>query len=106
MYHFYLGDPIELLQLYPDGNGKLFKIGSRLKKDMTPQLLVPKNVWQGSRLIKDGEFALLGTTMDIAYDPSDFENADRAQLIRAYPAFEKIITSLTNYLYKLCFGAF
>src|SRR5512146_1935857 len=30
IFHFYLGDPVEMLQLFSDGTGKLVRIGSDL----------------------------------------------------------------------------
>ncbi len=27
MFHFYLGDPVEMLQLYPDGGSAVFTLG-------------------------------------------------------------------------------
>ena len=31
IFHFYLGDPVEMLQLYPDGRSVLFTLGSDLQ---------------------------------------------------------------------------
>jgi predicted cupin superfamily sugar epimerase len=41
MYHHYLGDPVEVLLLFKDGNGKVERVGSDLVKGMRPQLLIP-----------------------------------------------------------------
>ena len=30
IFHFYLGDPVEMLQLYPDGTGKVVRTGVRI----------------------------------------------------------------------------
>src|ERR1035438_4967125 len=30
VFHFYLGDPVEMLQLYPDGRSALFTLGPNL----------------------------------------------------------------------------
>ena len=54
MFHFYLGDPVEMLQLYPDGRSALFTLGPDLAAGQHVQLLVPSGVWQGMRLIGDG----------------------------------------------------
>lgn len=63
VYHFYLGDPVDLVQLYPDGSDTVLTLGTDLLQGMHLQQVVPQGVWQGSRLRPGGRFALLGTTM-------------------------------------------
>src|ERR1700678_1964058 len=41
MFHFYLGDPVEMLQLYPDGSSAVFVLGSDLAAGQHVQLVVP-----------------------------------------------------------------
>ena len=59
IFHFYLGDPVEMLQLHPDGRSALFTLGPDLAAGQHVQLVVPAGVWQGTRLIGDGKMALL-----------------------------------------------
>ena len=62
---------------------------------MSPQVVVPRGVWQGSRLLAGGTFALLGTTMAWGFDVADFEVGDRQFLMQGYPAFTELIKTLT-----------
>src|ERR1700684_4274757 len=67
IFHFYLGDPVEMLQLLPDGGSALVTLGPDLQAGQHVQLVVPAGVWQGTRLIDDGgagdgKVALLGCT--------------------------------------------
>jgi predicted cupin superfamily sugar epimerase len=96
IFHFYLGDPVELLQLYPDGKGKVTVLGPDVFKGMKPQLVVDKNIWQGARVAKGGKFALLGTTVAPGFDYADFESGKRGELIKDYPTFKELITILTK----------
>jgi len=96
IYHFYLGDPVELLQLRPDGFGTMITLGPRLEQGMSVQHVVSQGWWQGSRLRPGGRFALLGTTMAPGFDVADFEVAARAPLLRAYPQFTDLILALTK----------
>src|SRR3954453_14285649 len=41
LYHHYLGDPLEVLMLLPDGSGRVVVVGSDLLAGMRPQLLIP-----------------------------------------------------------------
>lgn len=96
VYHFYLGDPVEMLQLRPDGSSKVVTLGPDILSGMQPQLVVPRGVWQGSRLAPGGEFALLGTTMSPGFDPADFELGQREALLKAYPESHELIVALTR----------
>ena len=63
MFHFYLGDPVEMLQLLPDGRSAVVTLGPDLAAGQSVQVVVPAGVWQGTRLVGDGEVALLGCTV-------------------------------------------
>lgn len=96
IFHFYLGDPVEMLQLFPDGSGRIVTLGQDLQEGMRPQVVVRKGVWQGSRLVSGGRFALLGTTVAPGFDFADYEHGRRADLLRSHPAFRDLILSLTS----------
>ncbi len=96
IYHFYLGDPVEMLLLFPDGSHKVQILGSDLEGGHYVQFVAPGGVWQGSRMRTGGRYALLGTTMAPAYDPSDFELGDCAALTRQYPVCAPLIAALTR----------
>jgi uncharacterized protein len=96
VFHFYLGDPVEMLQLDPrSGEGRLVVLGSDLPAGQQPQVVVPRGVWQGCRLRPGGAFALLGTTMAPGFDFADYEHADPAALAAAFPAFSEAIRRLS-----------
>jgi predicted cupin superfamily sugar epimerase len=95
VFHFYLGDPVEMLQLGPDGAGRTLVLGIDLAGGQRPQVLAPRGVWQGSRLLPGGRFALLGCTVAPGFDYADYQHGDRAALVAAYPAFRARIEALT-----------
>jgi len=95
IYHFYLGDPVRMLQLYPDGRVRTMILGQDLAAGQHPQLTVPREVWQGSFLNEGGKFALMGTTMAPGFDNTDYEGGDRKLLIEKYPGYAELITRLT-----------
>ena len=96
MFHFYLGDPAEMLQLHPGGGGRVHVMGTDVAAGMRPQVLVPRGVWQGTRLVTGGRLALLGTTVSPGFDFADYEHGDRVALLAAYPAFAEWIAALTR----------
>ena len=96
IYHFYLGDPAEMLILKPDGTGETLLMGQDIVSGMCLQHVVPAGVWQGSRLVPGGKFALLGTTMAPGFHPADFELGAREELSARYRAYAKLIAVLTR----------
>ncbi len=95
IFHFYLGDPVIMLQLHPDGTSEVTTIGSKIDKGQQLQVIVPKGTWQGSLLKQGGNFALMGVTVSPGFDFSDYESAERASLINAYPDEKDLIIRLT-----------
>jgi predicted cupin superfamily sugar epimerase len=72
MFHFYLGDPVTMLQLYPDG------------------------IWQGSFVQPGGKFALMSCSVSPAFDENDFELGNRDTLLNHYPDLREYILKLTR----------
>jgi predicted cupin superfamily sugar epimerase len=98
IFHFYRGDPVEMLHLYPDGSGKRLLFGNEPERGMQPQVLIPTGVWQGARLLPGGTlgFSLMGTTVAPAYEYSDYQSGSRQELTRQYPEFKELITALAR----------
>ena len=96
MYHFYLGDPVEMLLLKPDGTVETVLLGQNISAGMRVQHAVAGGTWQGSRLAPGGKFALLGTTMAPGFDPKEYEPGKRDALSAQYPAYAPLIAFLTK----------
>jgi uncharacterized protein len=60
-------------------------LGSDITGGMKLQHVVRGGVWQGSRLLKGGDYALLGTTMAPGFDYQDFAKGHTEELIAKYP---------------------
>lgn len=95
VFHFYLGSPVRMLQLWPDGSGKEVILGSDIGAGQVPQLVVPGGVWQGTKLLGADGFALLGCTVAPGFDYADYRSAARAELAAKWPAFAERIAELT-----------
>ena len=95
VFHFYLGSPVKMLQLRPDGSGKELILGPDLAAGQVPQLVVPGGVWQGTRFLGEAGFALLGCTVAPGFDYADYKSASRAELTARWPAFAEEIAKLT-----------
>lgn len=96
LFHFYLGDPVEMLQLFPDGSSAVITLGQDLLAGQQVQLLVPSGVWQGMRLIGSGKLALLGCTVVPGFNFADYHNAPYEELSVKWPAQSARIRALTR----------
>jgi hypothetical protein len=96
MFHFYLGDPVEMLQLHPDGSSAVLTLGRDLEGGQHVQMVVPTGVWQGTRLIGDGKVALLGCTVTPGFDFADYRSASYEELAAKWPAEASRIKALTR----------
>jgi predicted cupin superfamily sugar epimerase len=95
IFHFYLGDPVEMFRIGDKGGEKVI-IGSDLLKGHQLQVVVPSGMWQGTRLSKGGGFALLGTTVFPGFEFCDFELAERSKLLKLYPSLSEDIIRYTR----------
>ena len=62
LYHHYLGDPLEVLMLYPDGGGAVATVGSDLGAGQSPQLFLQGGTFHPSRLAPGANYGPLAST--------------------------------------------
>jgi uncharacterized protein len=96
VFHFYAGDAVEMLQLMEGGRGCVVRIGNDLAAGERPQVVVPRGVWQGSRLVAGGKWALLGCTVSPGFEFEDYEAGTRAELCAGWGEFAEMIGELTR----------
>jgi uncharacterized protein len=96
VFHFYLGDPVEMLQLWPSGRSTLVTLGPDLLAGQQVQVVVPAGVWQGTRLIGDGKVALLGCTVSPGFDYADYISGSYEELAAKWPEAAERIRALTR----------
>jgi predicted cupin superfamily sugar epimerase len=96
IFHFYLGDPITMLQLHADGSSEVITLGRDILNGQRVQVTVPKDSWQGSFLNQGGDFALMGTTIAPGFEFADFEPASKEELLEQHPNQRELILRLTR----------
>jgi hypothetical protein len=97
LWHFYLGDPIELLLLSPDGTDELITLGQDVLAGQRVQTVVPAGTWMGARLRPGGEYGVYGNTMAPGFVLTDFEGASSDELIARWPKRAEMIRALTRH---------
>jgi predicted cupin superfamily sugar epimerase len=96
IYHFYLGDSVTMLLLFPSGENRIITLGCDIMSGQELQVMVPRDTWQGSFLNEGGDYALMGTTVAPGFDYDDFEAGNREKLIEAFPEQKELIEKLTR----------
>jgi predicted cupin superfamily sugar epimerase len=96
IFHHYLGGAVEMLQLFEDGSSKVTVIGKDIAAGEVLQHVVPRGVWQGSRMLREGEWALLGCTVSPGFEFEDYSDAGAEELIAKWPGEAERIRRLTR----------
>jgi predicted cupin superfamily sugar epimerase len=99
VWHFYLGDPVELLELHADGRSERVVLGHDVLAGQRVQHVVAAQTWMGAHLLPgggDAGWALFGTTMAPGFTAEDYEGGTAAELAAAYPAEADLIARLTR----------
>jgi uncharacterized protein len=96
LYHHYLGDPLEVLMLFPDGTGKVVTVGSDLGVGQRPQLFLPGGTFHTSRLADEASYALLASTEWPGVERPDVEHGDIEALMKDFPDFLEEIQAYTR----------
>lgn len=95
VWHFYAGDPIRLVLLYPDNTSKEIILGNDFSKGHLVQFTVPANVWQAGEIVKGGQWGLFGCTMSPGFTGEIFEGGHYSDLIQNFPDREVDIKKLS-----------
>ncbi len=85
LYHYYLGDPLELFLLHANGTTERLIVGPDLRNGQHVQLLIPGNTFHTARLLGQGHWFLGGSTEWPGVVPADVEIGDIEALAKKYP---------------------
>jgi len=85
IWHFYLGDPLELLLLAPDGTSRTVVLGPDVLGGQQPQTTVPAGTWMGGRVVAGGAWTFFGCTMAPGFTYEGYEHGDADELTARYP---------------------
>lgn len=96
IWYFCMGDPSEQLLLFPDGRSAVLTMGTGLLHGQQLSSIVPAGVWQGTRLLPGGKYAVFGVSMPRGYSAEIYEQGDQAILAEQYPAMKEIIEAFQD----------
>lgn len=99
VWHFYHGNPIELIAIDLDGALHQLPLGTDLGRGELPQRTVPRGWWFGARMSKetaDFDHSLVGCTVAPGFSFSGFEIGTRAALCQTFPQHQDVIAAFTR----------
>ncbi|GHA43053.1 cupin domain-containing protein [Streptomyces purpurascens] len=94
IWHFYLGDPLELLLLAPDGSTRTVVLGPDVLGGQHVQFTVPAGTWMGGRT--HGQWTLFGCTMAPGFTFEGYEHGDERELTARFPTEADRIAELSR----------
>jgi predicted cupin superfamily sugar epimerase len=86
LYHYYLGDPLEVFLLHTDGHTERIIVGPDLRNGHRVQLLIPGNTFHTARLIGRRQWFLGASTEWPGVVPADVEIGNLDELAGIYPS--------------------
>ena len=96
LWHFHLGGPLAIAQIYPDGRTENTILGTDIRAGQRLQHAVPAGCWFGACPGEGTEFSFVGCTVSPGFDFADFELGSRAELLRRFPGAAELINKLTD----------
>jgi predicted cupin superfamily sugar epimerase len=95
LWHFYAGDPLIIYEIDRDGKMKEHLLGNEPEKGQSLFCVIKGGNWFGSRVADSGEYGLAGCTVAPGFDFSDFELADKENLLQLYPLYADLVRQMT-----------
>ena len=86
LYHYYLGDPLEVLRLHGDGTTKRVVVGPNLRGGEQLQLFIPSNTFRTARLMGRRHWFLGASTEWPGVVPADVETGNVDELVAKFPS--------------------
>jgi predicted cupin superfamily sugar epimerase len=86
LYHYYLGDPLEVFMLHADGSSERVVVGPDMRGGEHLQVRIPGNTFQTARVIGRRQWFLGGSTEWPGVVPADVEIGNVDELAGSYPA--------------------
>jgi predicted cupin superfamily sugar epimerase len=86
LYHYYMGDPIEVIMLKSGGEIERVTVGPDLRAGQVLQLFIPGNTFHTARILSKRDWFLGASTEWPGVEPQDVEIGKLDELAAKYPS--------------------
>jgi predicted cupin superfamily sugar epimerase len=94
LWHFHSGGSLSIYILDAFGLS-ICKLGANVEAGESLQIVIPAGCWFGAKVNEPNSYVLAGCTVSPGFDFSDFELANRDELLKEFPFHEDIVRMLT-----------
>ena len=94
MWYYHDGQAITIYCIAPDGKYSAVKLGKNVSAGEFMQFKVPKHTIFASEVTKPNSFCLVSCVVSPGFDYHDFEMLKKADLLKQYPEYKKVIERL------------
>ena len=96
-WHFYLGSPVRIHCISPEGIYLAVELGRDLRQGQVLQFTIPRNCWFAAQNLDGNTFSLVGCTVAPGFEFADFELGNIEQLSRSFPQHKALIRKFTRH---------
>ena len=96
LWNFYLGGPLQLFQISPDGEFTTITLGANITAGQEVAHVFPKGHWIGAKPMEGSGFSLVSCITAPGFTFDDWEKGQRELLLKQFPHLEKTILILTD----------
>jgi len=93
LWNFYLGEPLELFNISPDGVFEKCILGHDILNGQKLAYVFPKNHWIGAKTVQNSSFALVSCVTAPGFTFSDWELGEKQSLCDKFPHLRKFLES-------------
>ncbi|MEL6368179.1 MAG: cupin domain-containing protein [Pseudomonadota bacterium] len=94
-WHFYLGSPINLVEITPEGETIETILGQDITNGQVPQHTVMHGNWLGAYNLNPDQYSLVGCTVSPGMELDDYRHGDPKELLEQFPHLTDLIHKLT-----------
>lgn len=91
MWHFYLGDPLRLAMIEPNGESREVLLGQNILAGQIVQFSVPAGSWFGAAPAKNSAYCLVGCTVAPGFRMDELELGEGNDLLALFPSARHVI---------------
>ncbi len=95
IWHFYLGDPLQVVELVAGAPARIATLGPNLAKGQVLQHVVKAGTWFGAFPAEGSAYSLVGCSVAPAFEFGDLEMGEHAKLLSEFPDAKTLIERLT-----------
>lgn len=106
LYHYYLGDPLEVFLLHADDTSERVIVGPDIRDGHRLQLLIPGNTFHTARVIGTERWFLGASTEWPGVVPADVEIGQLDEIAEQYPSVAADLRAIAATARPVATGAF